>query len=1139
MTTVTLTPGADVFTFATGPVTITGLLADLTSADQIACGDGNWNDRLILTSAGTVDFRAGGNASGITGIEQVNLAAGTNLVFLSAALVARSYFGTPSAGWFSVVGNAGDDSVDASLVTGGVNRVQFVLGGGGDDTFIGSAGADVLRVQAAELTSADSINAGASASDVMRFDSAGAVDAGAFANIRRVERIELNSGGNEITLAQAFAASADGGTVQVFSGGGANVVDASAVTTAVQYFTGAGSDTYTGGSGVDTVVASTSTLSGTDILVGGAGPALDVLQLAGGTYTAAMLAGVSQFERVLLLAPNSQLFLPLGMPATSSATFAVLGTSGNDRVVAAAGETARVGFNPGAGSDRFTGGDGDDQINIAIADLDATDQFDGGAGRDRIGFLTNGTITVAQTAGLSSIETFSLSGAGPNTVFLGTNLPNVNVAGNNGADTVTMGLSTQFVSLGGNDDTLIVTAATMPAISSYGGAGNDTIRTTGAGTFTFGALILEFEQVVMQDPNQILQMTENTQTLTITGTAGIDKVFLGSGGNTVSLLGGNDHVQNGLGDDTVDGGAGFDLFILAPGGGTFDLAIAGPQDTGQGIDTATNFENALGNVGDDILYGDGNTNILRGAEGNDQLFGRGGDDGLLGDPGDDLMDGGAGIDTADYRFVPGAITVNLAAAGPQVLDDGTGGRDTLVSVEIITGSTFNDVIEGDGTLNRFFGDAGDDILRGFGGDDVLRGGAGNDTVEGGAGLDQLFGETGDDILIDTDNFALARGGDGDDTGNFSFSGGNLTGTSNSWIQMGNGADTLNLVFNGTGLQAARGISTGNNTTATAAAMDAVEAGDGNDTVNVSGTFSANGSYILTMSGDDVVNMNTTSTFTYVHLGAGNDTYNGAGGNDVAYGGAGDDTLIGAAGNDTLDGGLGDDTLNGGAGSDTASYSATGTSSSGGVTVDLAITGPQDTLGAGIDTLIDIENLVGTAQADTLLGNALANRLEGGAGDDILAGRGGADTIVTGAGNDQVQWFAPSEGGDTIIDFTAGGTQDSFGFLSSAFALFNGQTGLSVRIDTSAGGNLAPVDGVVGRAGVANAAAVDAYLAGATQTFAGGVFVLGQAAAGQPVSLYYDPNASAAGGANSAVLLATLQGATSLSAFTGADFVFFI
>ena len=61
----------------------------------------------------------------------------------------------------------------------------------------------------------------------------------------------------------------------------------------------------------------------------------------------------------------------------------------------------------------------------------------------------------------------------------------------------------------------------------------------------------------------------------------------------------------------------------------------------------------------------------------------------------------------------------------------------------------------------------------------------------------------------------------------------------------------------------------------------------------------------------------------------------------------------AGGEDLLDGGEGDDTLDGGTGIDTASYAL---AAGGCVAVSLALAGAQDTGGAGIDTLLSIENL---------------------------------------------------------------------------------------------------------------------------------------------------------------------------------------
>lgn len=128
--------------------------------------------------------------------------------------------------------------------------------------------------------------------------------------------------------------------------------------------------------------------------------------------------------------------------------------------------------------------------------------------------------------------------------------------------------------------------------------------------------------------------------------------------------------------------------------------------------------------------------------------------------------------------------------------------------------------------------------------------------------------------------------------------------------------------------------------------------------------------------------------------------------DVLSGTTGNDTLNGNNGNDTLGGGLGNDVLNGGNGIDTATYAGLAA----GVTVSLAISTAQNTLGGGTDTLLSIENLTGTSQADVLTGNAGNNTLigadgndvlDGGAGDDILNGGNGIDTASYGSAGSAV------------------------------------------------------------------------------------------------------------------------------------------
>jgi Ca2+-binding RTX toxin-like protein len=121
------------------------------------------------------------------------------------------------------------------------------------------------------------------------------------------------------------------------------------------------------------------------------------------------------------------------------------------------------------------------------------------------------------------------------------------------------------------------------------------------------------------------------------------------------------------------------------------------------------------------------------------------------------------------------------------------------------------------------------------------------------------------------------------------------------------------------------------------------------------------------------------------------TLDGGGGNDILLGGINDDVLIGGKGADFLSGGLG---------IDTADYS----SSSAGVTVNLTTSKGYGGDAQG-DTLISIENVVGSAYDDTLIGDK---------GNNVLTGGGGADIFVVTTGKDTITDFTPYT--PVLLDF---------------------------------------------------------------------------------------------------------------------------
>lgn len=161
------------------------------------------------------------------------------------------------------------------------------------------------------------------------------------------------------------------------------------------------------------------------------------------------------------------------------------------------------------------------------------------------------------------------------------------------------------------------------------------------------------------------------------------------------------------------------------------------------------------------------------------------------------------------------------------------------------------------------------------------------------------------------------------------------------------------------------------------------------------------------------------------------------GNNLLDGRSGNDVLLGGSGNDTLIGGAGNDTLNGGAGSDTASYLG----STSGVTVSLAISSQQNTgTSTGYDTLVSIENLIGSSYGDRLTGSSASNLIDAGSGNDRIDAGSGNDTVYGGAGNDILIGGSGRDtlnGGSGNDILTGGADQDNlFGGAGADYFDFN-------------------------------------------------------------------------------------------------------
>src|SRR5207249_1966746 len=104
-----------------------------------------------------------------------------------------------------------------------------------------------------------------------------------------------------------------------------------------------------------------------------------------------------------------------------------------------------------------------------------------------------------------------------------------------------------------------------------------------------------------------------------------------------------------------------------------------------------------------------------------------------------IIDDG-GTDEIDFSPAMSGINIDLSMDAGQVQAVDTSGNGMAISgtIENVTGSPFNDFINGN---------AADNSLNGGDGNDTINGGAGNNTLNGGLGNDSLTGGPGNNTLV--------------------------------------------------------------------------------------------------------------------------------------------------------------------------------------------------------------------------------------------------------------------------------------------------------------------------------------------------------------------------------------------------------
>ncbi|WP_018236938.1 calcium-binding protein [Ensifer sp. BR816] len=750
--------------------------ASSTGNDYLDGGAGN--DKL--NAAGTDDFLDGGAGSDIlngnagndilrggAGADMLNGGAGIDTADYSTSAVAVTV-SLPSNPSRTSRGSGGDAAGDT------LSSIENLIGSAGDDQLsgngidnqlVGNAGEDILRgMDGNDLLIGDNmvdVNLDGvpddenmdGVPDEVEEDQAGASDFldGGFGDDR------LYGGGGDDTLNGGF------GNDVLRGGHGDDFLNASD-----------GDDILDGGEGNDTLVASL----GNDILRGGAGD--DFLNASIGSDT-------------------------------------LDGGDGNDNLIASSGDDTLLG---GAGADSLDGGDGADILDGGNGDDtlmggNGADQMDGGAGNDTVSYATGGAVGINLGTGAVSgaavgdvlVNIESITGSSQNDILVGDGNNNTftggagadQIIGQGGFDTadystsaagVTINLNTTVVdplAIGtgtGSDaegDMLqlierIIGSAFIDTLN--GGELNETLMGGGGADFINGGIGTDTAEYSSSAAGVSITLDDSGAALGVGGDAegdiltsienltgsGADDTLIGNAlTNRIDGGAGNDFIRGGTntGTEFLIGGEGIDTADYSTSGTAViarlsDSQTSGALSTGGDAqnDVLVTMENIIGSAFDDQLFGASATNRLDGDAGNDVL---------IGGAGADVLIGGAGTDTAFYQTSGAGVTIVLDNTGAALGVGGDAQGDQLSTIENLIGSNFDDLLVGNGSVNRLEGGSGNDTFRSGAGGSSAGGIA--EFIIGGAGIDMIdySASTGGVLarLFSGTSGSLSQGGEAD------------------------------------------------------------------------------------------------------------------------------------------------------------------------------------------------------------------------------------------------------------------------------------------------------------------------------------------------------------------------------------------
>ncbi|WP_292103897.1 M10 family metallopeptidase C-terminal domain-containing protein [Brevundimonas sp.] len=522
------------------------------------------------------------------------------------------------------------------------------------------------------------------------------------------------------------------------------------------------------------------------------------------------------------------------------------------------------------------------------------------------------------------------------------------------------------------------------------------------------------------------------------------------GASTDTLI--NEGVINGL----VYLGGGEDLYDGRLG------EVSGPVHGGAGEDIL------LGGAGSETFYGGDGNDRLDGGGGVNFLYGGNGNDTLVSGADDDLLHGGSHLDIASYENSLSGVTVDLRLSVAQ--DTGGGGRDTLVSIEGLRGSEFDDVLRG----KAYFAENAAVLFK----PEALR----NNSFSAAVDVSNLFGivENPDiENSTTTPHVSISA----ETSGNPEYF--RFVVTEAGAV----GVFDIDRVFGGVNLNLTIYDAEGNLVRynddwpldpGSLAPLDPF----------IEHTFAQPGVYYVVVNTNYPLGLIVGTKYTLqislsdapiVSDELRGSRLEGGGGNDTLIGDIGNDVLDGGTGNDILIGGLGDDIMMGGAGDDTYYVDSIHD-----VVIERGGEGRDQVYSTVSFNLngqsIEDATLLGDRNIN-LIGNAGHNVLTGNSGNNIIDGGGGIDTMAGGAGDDiyyvdHVRDVVIERGGEgydlvySTVSFDLNGQSiEAATLLGSRNANLIGNAGHNVLIGNS-GNNI--IDGGAGIDTMAGGAGDDIY-----------------------------------------------------------------